>query len=195
MRCTSTRTLRALLAFALVSHALAQSPTLVDATPLGGAASSGARDASLSADGRWIAFVSDSSDLVVADSNAAADVFLCSRDTGLIVRASLASGGTETHPSTSTSGFPGVACPAVSRDGRFVAFVSNAADLVAGDTNNACDVFVRDVVAGTTERVSVATDGTQGSTDSGAFSWQSGIPAVQSAIASGIGITSQAPPR
>src|SRR5215210_2427604 len=56
----------------------------------------------------------------------------------------------------------GVEPPAISADGRFVAFVSSASSLVAGDTNGFDDVFVRDRVAGTTERVSIATGGAQG---------------------------------
>src|SRR4051794_2539206 len=52
--------------------------------------------------------------------------------------------------------------PSVSADGRFVAFGSYASNLVPGDTNGAADVFVRDRVAGTTGRVSVATGGAQG---------------------------------
>src|SRR5690349_7429247 len=51
--------------------------------------------------------------------------------------------------------------PAVSGDGRFVAFQSRAANLVPGDTNGATDVFVRDRLLGTTTRVSVASDGGQ----------------------------------
>ncbi len=56
--------------------------------------------------------------------------------------------------------------PAISADGRYVAYESTAADLVAGDTNASTDVFVRDRTAGTTTRVSVATDGTEGDDDS-----------------------------
>lgn len=52
--------------------------------------------------------------------------------------------------------------PSISADGRFVAFVSLASNLVAGDSNGTWDVFVRDRQAGTTERVSVARDGTPG---------------------------------
>lgn len=56
---------------------------------------------------------------------------------------------------------------AISADGRSVAFSSRATNLVAGDTNVAIDVFVRDVDAGTTERVSVSSTGAQGDGDSG----------------------------
>jgi hypothetical protein len=51
--------------------------------------------------------------------------------------------------------------PYVSSDGRFVAFSSHADNLVAGDTNSSSDAFVRDIVARSTERVSVAADGAQ----------------------------------
>src|SRR5207245_10374128 len=51
----------------------------------------------------------------------------------------------------------------ISADGRFVAFTSAAGNLVAGDTNGVEDIFVHDRQTGVTERVSVASDGTQGS--------------------------------
>ena len=57
--------------------------------------------------------------------------------------------------------------PSISADGRFVAFASNASDLVPGDTNGADDVFVHDRQTGTTERVSVDTAGNQGNSHSG----------------------------
>src|SRR5207247_8336951 len=56
--------------------------------------------------------------------------------------------------------------PALSADGRFVAFRSAGTNLVAGDTNGATDVFVHDRQTGTTERVSVASGGTQGNDSS-----------------------------
>src|SRR5689334_221677 len=59
--------------------------------------------------------------------------------------------------------------PTISADGRFVAFLSEATNLVPGDTNGMADVFVRDLQAGTTERVNVATDGTQANGDTGNF--------------------------
>jgi len=52
--------------------------------------------------------------------------------------------------------------PSISSDGRYVAFTSEASNLVADDTNGVTDVFVRDMLTGTTTRVSLATDGTQG---------------------------------
>jgi Tol biopolymer transport system component len=59
---------------------------------------------------------------------------------------------------------------AMSANGRLIVFISAAPDLVAGDTNDAEDAFVRDRVTGTTTRVSVASNGTQGNRDSDAAS-------------------------
>src|SRR5216117_509323 len=108
----------------------------------------------LSADGRFVAFQSDATNLVAGDTNGATDVFVHDRQTGMTERVSVASGGTEGN------GFS--AGLALSADGRFVAFHSTATNLVAGDTNGATDVFVHDRQTGTTERVSVDSDGTQG---------------------------------
>lgn len=78
---------------------------------------------------------------------------------GTTERASIRSDGQEANG--------GSFAPTVSADGRFVAFVSNASNLVEGDTNGVCDVFVRDRVTGLTERVSVSSGGVQGNHDSG----------------------------
>src|SRR5213594_4186234 len=77
-------------------------------------------------------------------------------------RVSVASGGTSEGNDVSLGS-------ALSADGRFVAFDSAATDLVAGDTNGVSDVFVHDRQTGTTERVSVASDGAQGNGSSGGF--------------------------
>src|SRR5438105_9900836 len=81
-------------------------------------------------------------------------------------RVSVASGGTTEGNDTSLGS-------ALSADGRFVAFDSAATDLVAGDTNGVSDVFVHDRQTGTTERVSVASDGTQGNGASSHLSFAS----------------------
>jgi Tol biopolymer transport system component len=61
---------------------------------------------------------------------------------------------------------------AITADGRCVAFASNATNLVAGDTNHTEDVFLHDFNTGTTERVSVANDGSEanGLSDNAAIS-------------------------
>src|SRR5690348_6659614 len=51
--------------------------------------------------------------------------------------------------------------PVFSGDGKIVGFTSSATNLVAGDTNGTDDVFVRDLSANTTARVSIASDGTE----------------------------------
>jgi Tol biopolymer transport system component len=113
----------------------------------------------LSLDGRWIAFVSDRDDLVPDDGNDAPDVFLANLMTGVVTAVSLAQdGGTG-------NGFS--AYPSVSADGRWVAFGSYATDLVDDDTNDLPDVFVRDMLTTTTERISTARGGGNGNGNSG----------------------------
>src|SRR5207248_11085316 len=107
----------------------------------------------LSAAGRFVAFVSAATNLVTGDTNGAADVFVRDRQTGTTERVSVASGGTQSNAASVGS--------ALSAAGRFVAFQSDATNLVVGDTNGATDVFVRDRQTGLTVRVSVASDGTQ----------------------------------
>ena len=98
-------------------------------------------------------FESDASNLVTGDTNDAPDIFVRDRDAGVTTRVSVANNGAQV---TRQSNYP-----AVSADGQRVAFYSEAWDLVAGDTNNTVDVFVRDRAGSTTTRVSVSTAGTQ----------------------------------
>lgn len=123
----------------------------------------------ISADGRWVAFQSEASNLVKGDTNGMSDVFVHDRQTGTTERVSVASDGTQGDGESFS--------PTISADGRWVAFWSFASNLAAGDTNecpyssgspNCPDVFVRDLQTGTTERVSVASDGTQANEVSGA---------------------------
>ena len=118
---------------------------------------------SISADGRYVAFVSKSSNLVSGDTNGKWDVFVRDRVDGSTERVSTSRSGVEgNYDSGSADGGA-----AISADGRFVAFWSRATNLVAGDTNSRCDVFVRDRATGAIERVSVASDGAQATSDSG----------------------------
>ena len=112
----------------------------------------------VSGDGRHVVFYSAASNLVAGDTNAALDVFVRDTTTGVTSRASVASDGSQANGRSDY--------PAISGGGRYVAFTSQASNLVAGDTNAKTDAFVRDVVAGVTARVSVATDGTQADDDS-----------------------------
>lgn len=165
--------------------------------------------ASISRDGRWVAFVSAASNLVPGDTNAVRDIFVHDRSNGTTSRVSVTAtgaqaGGTSFAPQISGDGrfvafhtfadlattgsvagsvsayrvdrltgavddvcvrWDGVALracrmPSISDDGRFVAFEAQGA-LAVDDTNNRTDVYVRDLTAGTTTRVSVAPGGAQ----------------------------------
>jgi Tol biopolymer transport system component len=107
----------------------------------------------LSGDGRFVLLTSYASNLVPADTNAVADVFVHDLRNGATSRVSVDSAGAQAN---SDSG----GCR-LSADARFVAFSSLASNLVSGDTNNALDIFVHDRQSGTTTRVSVASGGVQ----------------------------------
>jgi Tol biopolymer transport system component len=163
----------------------------------------------MSADGRFVAFVSAASNLVAGDTNGKADIFVRDRQAGTTTRVSVGTGGVQSsgnsvEPAISADGryvvfrstanliatdiggagifrhdrqtgttvrvsvtINGLALnsdanePSISANGRFVAFESAASNLVAGDTNNYEDVFVRDMDAGTTSRVSIPPGGGQ----------------------------------
>jgi len=125
--------------------------TRVSVATDGTEANAGSFGGAVSADGRRVVFVSFASNLVAGDSNGAMDVFVHDRDTGVTTRVSVASDGSEGN-GTSDDGH-------ISGDGRFVAFRSAASNLVPGDTNGVADVFIRDLDAGTTTRVSVDSAG------------------------------------
>lgn len=102
----------------------------------------------VSADGRYVAFISNASNLVANDLNGLRDVFRWDRTTGIIDLVSVSNGGAQANANCEANGIG-----FISGDGRHVTFSSQATSLVAGDTNGVEDVFVRDVVAGTTSRV------------------------------------------
>jgi Tol biopolymer transport system component len=112
---------------------------------------SGEFDVTISADGRYVAFASDASNLVDGDMNGQTDVFVRNLAAGTTTRVSVSSSGAEGNATSGT--------PAISADGRYVAFASLASNLIAGDTNGYSDVFVRDRITGTTARVSSSTTG------------------------------------
>jgi Tol biopolymer transport system component len=123
--------------------------------------------AAVSADGRFVAFVSRASTLVAGDTNGTSDVFVHDRATGTIERVSV-----DSRERQSAGGDAGGVIdtnfgrPAISADGGFVAFASSATNLVKGDRNGSADVFVRDRLAGTTERVSVLSRKVEGNGES-----------------------------
>jgi hypothetical protein len=124
----------------------------------------------ISGDGRYVAFYSGAANLVSGDTNNVEDIFVRDRQAGTTVRVSLASGGAQANGASD-------GWLAISGTGRFVAFTSDATNLVAGDTNAAADVFVRDrdtdvdgtfdeVAAVSTTRVSVDSAGAQSNDES-----------------------------
>jgi hypothetical protein len=124
-----------------------QSPFAGDQSRLGGY--------SVSQDGRYVAFYSYASNLVAGDTNSTADVFVRDTQTGSTTRVSVDGSGVQGNRQSVE--------PAISANGRYVAFYSTASNLVAGDTNDTTDVFVRDIQSGSTARVSVNGTGAQGS--------------------------------
>ena len=111
--------------------------------------------ASISADGRYVAFASAANNLVSGDTNFSADIFVYDTVTNTTRRVSVGTGGTQAN------GFSFASPPSISADGRYVAFESSSSNLVSGDTNGTSDIFVYDTVANTTRRVSVSSNGTQ----------------------------------
>ena len=107
----------------------------------------------VSADGRFVAFVSDASNLVPGDTDGVKDVFLRDRVAGTTSRMSLGTNGAQAN-----AGSDGAS---ISADGRLVAFSSDATNLVSGDSNGTTDVFVRDRQTGITTRISVSSSGKQ----------------------------------
>jgi Tol biopolymer transport system component len=97
---------------------------------------------SISADGRYVAFWSEASNLVLADSNDCADIFIHDRETGLTSRVSVASDGTQGNTMSGFGGFYFWRGVSISADGRSVAFDSTASNLVGDDTNGRTDIFV-----------------------------------------------------
>jgi Tol biopolymer transport system component len=116
------------------------------------------RRPSISADGRYVAFVSIASNLVPGDTNGRSDIFVHDRKTAVTELVSVVSGTIQANHDSND--------PSISADGRFVAFDSNASNLIPGDTNGAKDVFVKDRQTGTIECVSVTSDGALGNDSS-----------------------------
>jgi Tol biopolymer transport system component len=123
----------------------------VDSSGIGGNGDS--YDPSLSADGRYVAFWSYASNLVSGDTGAYYDVFVHDQQTGATIRVSVDSSGAQANQSSYF--------PSISATGRYVAFESTASNLVADDTNGRDDIFVRDIQAGTTQRVSLDSSGVE----------------------------------
>jgi Tol biopolymer transport system component len=128
-------------------------------------ANSWSDNAAVSADGRYVAFTSNASNLVRGDTNKLPDVFVRDLRTGKTTRVSVTSAGKQGVGKRYSNGSN---APTISRDGRYVAFHSDMQNLVRGDTNNTFDIFVHDRVTGKTQRVNVSSTGGQANAESGA---------------------------
>ena len=135
--------------------------TRVSVSTVGAEANDNCRYPSISADGRYITFISSATNLVAGDTNGKADIFRHDRTTGTTILVSVSTGGAQgdDHSRYYYSD--------ISADGRYVVFSSQATNLVAGDGNGRVDVFVRGVTSGTTTRVNVSTGGTESDHNSG----------------------------
>jgi WD40-like Beta Propeller Repeat len=113
----------------------------------------------ISPNGRYVVFASVASNLASSDGNALSDIFRHDLQTGRTEHVSVSAGGGAANGNN--------LYPAISGDGRYIVFQSNASNLVSGDTNRGNDVYVRDIQTDRTERVSVASSGAQGAGGSG----------------------------
>ena len=139
---------------------------LVSVNAAGTASANGrSGDATVSANGRFVAFGSNAIDLVAGKANPEYDIFVRDMKSGATRLVSVNAGGTGGGNGESFN-------PAISADGRYVLFVSRASDLVPNDGNGQGDIFLRDVKTGTTTLVSVNASGTgAGNGPSGNFGY------------------------
>jgi Domain of unknown function DUF11/WD40-like Beta Propeller Repeat len=126
----------------------------------------------INADGRYVTFTSGASNLVSGDNNDAADIFVHDRLMHKTDRISVTPNGKQGNESSSYS--------SITADGRYVAFLSEASNLVADDKNNGVDVFVYDRWTKKTKRVSVNSDGTEVTGGIGDISGMFGLEAQSS---------------
>jgi Tol biopolymer transport system component len=147
--------------FIYVRDLVAQRTELVSVSSSGKPAGDFSSNPAISGDGRYVAFESDGAGLVPGDTNGTFDVFVHDLQTGSTVRVSVDSDGAQARG--------GSGSPSISSDGRYVAFDSGAGNLVPGDTNQAQDVFVHDMLTRQTTRVSVDSAGNQANDSSDNF--------------------------
>ncbi|HEX2620094.1 MAG TPA: hypothetical protein VHL11_08100 [Phototrophicaceae bacterium] len=163
--------------------------SLINVNTQGELANSYTMDPDMSADGRYVVFASEATNLTTQtlpdcfNQDYCPSVYLRDRDTD--------ADGIYDEPdsvetrlvSVSSSGEPGndgSDTPSISADGRYIAFNSSATNLVTDDTNEIPDVFVYDQVTGVTSRISIDANGRQSNTDWPASSPGTGSPLISS---------------
>lgn len=109
--------------------------------------------AALSANGRQLFMMTPADNLGFVDGNGVEDVYIRDLVAGTVRRASVGLNGADPDA--------GSYYGEVSNDGRFVAFASEATNLVSGDTNGGYDVFLRDTTLNTTQRINVQPNGSE----------------------------------
>ena len=129
--------------------------TLVSVNEAGMPADARCEGSSVSDGGRYVVFASQATNLVAADASTRQKIFRRDLDLG---KTELVSVAISSPPADASSTLHS---RALSADGRYVAFESDATNLVAGDTNDNADIFVRDMLTGTTTRASVGNAGEQ----------------------------------
>ncbi|HOW34209.1 MAG TPA: Ser-Thr-rich GPI-anchored membrane family protein [Methanoregulaceae archaeon] len=145
-----------------VHDRLTRNTSRVSVSTGGAEGNSGSGGPSISADGRYVAFASTASNLVLSDYNTEVDIFVRDRLKGTTTLVSQSSSG--------TTGNRGSYSPSISADGRYIVFDSPAYTLIDGHVGEYWDVFVRDQVLGTTTLVSVNSSGIQGNNASSTHS-------------------------
>ena len=136
---------------------------LVSVASSGGQGNSSSENPSISGDGRYVVFESESTNLVIGDTNEERDVFLHDTKTGETTLVSVANDGSQGNDKSECLN----SRPAISSDGRTVAFCSSASNLVNEDTNQRTDIFLHDTHTGETIRASVNSDGSEWNKGSG----------------------------
>jgi hypothetical protein len=134
-------------------------PVLVSVNSAGQAANGKSYDASVSADGHYVAFTSEATNLVAGDTNGQPDVFVRDTFVGTTTRVQAAAQPARSGCAISLTENGATNQPAISADGSTVAFTSGATNLVSGDTNCMRDVFRVNRDTGVVTRVSSLTTG------------------------------------
>ncbi len=125
--------------------------THVSAAPDGSPANQRSGLPRLSADASHIAFASAASNLVPGDTNGSVDSFVRDSRAGRTIAVSVSDAGVQGNGDSTL--------PSISGDGQLVVFASDASNLVPGDTNGKRDIFLRNLAAKTTRRLTHGYDG------------------------------------
>ncbi|MEK0316992.1 fibronectin type III domain-containing protein [Cohnella sp. 56] len=136
-----------------IANAVYGLPVKISAAPGGAAGTGDSKSASVSGDGRFVAFASASTNLIEGDTNGKQDIFLRDRVAGTTKRISLGTGGAQADGDSYA--------PYVSFDGNYVLFTSKAKNLIANDANGNEDLFLYDAMSGTVERAAEFVPGSE----------------------------------